>query len=167
MLVSRSPQPRLIASVDISSTISATGIGTSNSRASSTASVRSLCASDRAKLGGSNSPRNDGPRQSFVEDGHPADRTATDALPQQPRVHAGLDSERHALGDGLPDRLRDHVVDELGDAAGADGADVEDVVAEGLQNGPDPLEHLAVTARHDRQRAGRRAPLAPAHRVRR
>ena len=99
-----------------------------------------------------------------MQDIHPAQGAAADALPEWLRVDPGLHSQGQALGDGLPHAVADHVVHQLGDGAGADLAGVEHLVAEGVQQWLDAVEDLTLAADHHGQVAGLGAALASADR---
>ena len=67
-----------------------------------------------------------------------------------------------ALGDGLANTVADHVVHQLGHRSRADFSGVENLVAEGVQQGLDPVEDLPLSTNHDGQVAALCAALAPA-----
>ena len=67
-----------------------------------------------------------------LEGAAPALRSLTDGEPKIERVNAGLDAHGEDFGEAGLDDVSGAVVDQLGDGAGSDGADVVGLVAYGV-----------------------------------
>ena len=136
---SRAPHPRAIASAISAWARLFNRIGTPSSRASSVASVTSLCASFEREIG-----RLELALQELVahalESALAAQRALADRRPQRERLHPGLDAHREDFGQRGLNRVARGVVDQLRDRAGADRPDVAHLVA-------DRVEHLPCTCR--------------------
>ena len=86
-----------------------------------------------------------------------APRGFGDDIGQDLGVDAECLADAERLGDRDEGRAGDQIVAELGDLAGADGADMDDVGSHCRQCRPRFFEIAGLAADHDRQGAGRRA----------
>ena len=162
MRESRLAQPRFRASVSSLRAMSATRMGTCSSRASSVARVTSLWARRRAKFGGSYGAGQEIVDQA-VEGARAADRALAHGLQQRERIDAGFDAQREDLGQRGLDGVAGAIVDQLGDAPGADRADVDHLVADGVEHRAVLVEDGFVAADPDRQLARLRTGRSAAH----
>src|SRR5262249_3760758 len=89
---------------------------------------------------------------------------AADGFQQLLRRYAGLHAQRDALGHNLLDRQGNLIVDEFGDLARANLANVTHLVADAEQSRFDLLENIWVATDHDLQRGLLGALRPAAHR---
>lgn len=79
---------------------------------------------------------------------------AEEGFPNEGGIDAGEFGEAEGLGDGVDGLGDDELIGELGDLAAADGAEVGDVFADGLEDGKGALEVFRAAAGHDGEGAG-------------